>query len=187
MHKVHLWRANWFPTIIPYLFSSSSPPKACPEPEAMAAAHAGQILLLLFLPWQQLLMQLVKLWRTSQRPSVSLCLNPLMQFGSSFWSTSWCCPHFPPFPSAGFGSSLSPRLALPLYPCSLDEHPPLWVNCMASTQWSLGWWSLNPWKLERKLFISSMPTSSPFGTRFCYFNHLGNSQLPFYSREASSV
>jgi hypothetical protein len=53
----------------------------------VAAAHAGKILLLLFLPWQQLFIQLVKLWRTSQRPSVSLCLNPLMQSDSTFWST----------------------------------------------------------------------------------------------------
>lgn len=118
----HLWGANWFPSVIPYLFSFPSPPEACSEPKAVAvaAAHAGRSLLLLFLPWQQLFIQLVKWLRTSQGPSVSLCLNPLMQFASTFRTISPAQLTFPLCVCTTFGRISSLGLAFSLHTCSFD-------------------------------------------------------------------
>lgn len=135
----HLWGANWFPSVIPYLFSFSSPPEACSEPKAMAAVHAGKILLLLFLPWQQLFIQLVKWLRTLARPSVSLCLNPFMQLDSIFKTVSWRLLAFPSFVRV-------PSLAR--FPCwgwhfqftlaHLAALAGLCINSLASSKWSPG-------------------------------------------------
>lgn len=89
MLKSHLWGSDWFQSVTPHLCPSSSLAEACSEPEAMAPAHTGNILLLLLLSWQQLCTQLVKWLRTSRWPSVSLCLNPLMQLGSICRASRW--------------------------------------------------------------------------------------------------
>ena len=173
----HLWGANWFPSVIPYLFSFPSPPEACSEPKAMAAAaaHAGRILLLLFLPWQQLFIQLVKWLRTSQGPSVSLCLNPLMQFDSTFRTISLAQLTFFSVCLCHLWQDLFPWVGI------FTSHLLIWlasfsdINCLASSKLLL---LSFPSILEGVTFITSLLLSSFFGTKRCGFNILRSSHLP---------